>query len=240
MEEKIIELLKNKDYHRRSIEELAFYFEKQATQDYIDFIKIVNNLEESGIIIRDDKNHYYMSEDLYYFKGIISINKRGFAFVKIDEDREFYIHETHIKDAFDQDEVLIKKLDSSKGEREEAKVIRVIKRGKKRYVGEIKKAKRDYYVVVDDLKMNQPIYVDHAHMHGAVVGNKVVVEIKVYKPKLKGDIVKIIGHINDPDIDILSVVHAHDVDIEFPKEVYDQISMISDTIDQDDIKNRVD
>lgn len=240
MEEQIIELLKDKDYQKRSIDELASYFEKQLTNDYIEFIKLINKLEEDGVIVRDDHNHYYLSNDLNYFKGVISINKRGFAFVKIDDDREFYIHETNIKDAFDQDEVFIKKLDRSKGEKEEAKVIRVIKRGKKRYVGEIKKAKRDYYVDVDDIKMEQPIYVDHAHMHGAVVGNKVVVELKVYKPKLKGDVVKIIGHINDPDIDILSVVHAHDVDIDFPKDVYEQVSKINDTIDENDIVNRVD
>ena len=109
-----------------------------------------------------------------------------------------------------------------------------------RYVGEIKKGKRDYYVEVDDSKFKKPIFVDHAHMHGAVVGHKVVVEIKTFKPQVKGNIVKIIGHKNDPGIDILSVVHAHDVDIEFPKDVYEQIESISDEIDQIDIENRVD
>ena len=240
MKDRIIELLKDKDYHQRSIEELAWYFEKTSTNDYIDFIKLMNRLEEEGIIARDDENKYFLGNDLDFFKGIIQINKRGFAFVRIDEEKEFYINERNIKDAFDSDEVLVKKLQVSKGEREEAKVIRVINRGKKRYVGEVKKAKRDYYIDVDDIKMNQPIYVDHAHMHGAMVGHKVVVEIKVYKPKLKGDIVKIIGHVNDPDIDILSVVHSYDVDIEFPKDVYEEVSKIGDTVDVDDIKNRVD
>ncbi len=48
-------------------------------------------------------------------------------------------------------------------------------------------------------------------------GHKVVVEIKKYEPYLKGDIVKIIGHKNDPDVDILSVVNKYDVDIDFPQ-----------------------
>lgn len=240
MRDKIIELLKDKEYHQRSIEELAWYFEKTSTNDYIDFIKLMNKLEEEGIVARDDENKYFLGNDLNFFKGIIQINKRGFAFVRIDEDKEFYINERNIKNAFDSDEVLVKKLETSKGEREEAKVIRVINRGKKRYVGEVKKAKRDYYIDVDDIKMNQPIYVDHAHMHGAMIGHKVVVEIKVYKPKLKGDIVKIIGHVSDPDIDILSVVHSYDVDIEFPKDVYEEVSKIGDTIDESDIENRVD
>ena len=79
-----------------------------------------------------------------------------------------------------------------------------------------------------------------AHAHGAMPGHKVVVEIKAFKPQIKGDIVKIIGHRNDPGVDILSIVHAHDVDIEFPKEVYEQIENISDEIDPSDIENRVD
>ncbi len=239
MEDEILELLKDKKYARRSMEELALHFNKIETLDYIDFIKMMNKLENEGIIGRDDKNYYYINEDLGCFKGIISINKRGFAFVRVDEEREFYVHETHLKDAFDKDEVLIQKI-KSKGSKEEAKVIRVLRRGQNRYVGEVKKGKRDYIVAVDDIKMKQPIYVDHAHMHGAVVGHKVVVEIKTYKPKLKGDIVKIIGHVNDPGIDILSVVHSHDVDIEFSKEIYQYISHIGDSIDEKDIENRVD
>ena len=55
-------------------------------------------------------------------------------------------------------------------------------------------------------------------MHGAMPGHKVVVEVKTFKPQIKGDIVKIIGHRNDPGVDILSIVHAHDVDIEFLKK----------------------
>jgi ribonuclease R len=240
MEEDIISLLQDKEYKKRSIEELAMYFDKMDTLDYIEFIKMMNGLEENGIVARDSNNHYYLANDLGFFKGIISINKKGFAFVKIDEEREFYISENNIKDAFDKDEVLIKKLDNSKGNKEEGKVVRIIKRGKNRFVGEVKKGKRDYIIAVDDPKMTEPIYVDHAHMHGASVGHKVVVEIKTYKPKIKGDIVKIIGHVNDPGMDILSVVYEHDVDIEFSDDVYEYISHIGDTIDESDIKNRVD
>ncbi len=119
-------------------------------------------------------------------------------------------------------------------------MIRVIKRGQTRLVGEIKKGKRDYYVDVDDPKFEKPIFVDHAHLHGAVLGHKVLVEIKVYKPILKGDVVKIIGHKNDPGIDILSIVYEHDTPVEFNKAVYQQIENIPDTLDEIDKSNRID
>ena len=82
MEDEILELLKDKKYARRSMEELALHFNKIETLDYIDFIKMMNKLENEGIIGRDDKNHYYINEDLGCFKGIISINKR-FMFMKL-------------------------------------------------------------------------------------------------------------------------------------------------------------
>lgn len=239
MKNQILEVLKDEHFKKRKINELADYLNQSKTEDYISFIKLMNSMENERLVIRNSSNEYYLLEQLNYFTGVIEINKKGFAFVKVDEDREFYIHESHLKDALDQDTVLIEKI-PSKGQREEGKIVRVLKRGKLRYVGEVKKGKRDYIIDVDDTKFKKPIYIDHAHMHGAVVGHKVVVEIKTFKPQIKGDIVKIIGHRNDPGIDVLSVVHAHDAHVEFPQEVYQQIEQIPDSIDPTDIKNRVD
>ena len=239
MKERILDVLKNEHHTKRKIDELAEYLNITATDDYIQFIKLMNSMEDEGIVIRSKTNEYYLPGQLHFYTGPIEFNKKGFAFVKVEEDREFYIHSTNTKDAFDGDIVLLEKI-HSRGQKEEARVVRVLKRGRTRYVGEVKKGKRDYYVSVDDVKFNDPIFVDHAHMHGAVVGHKVVVEIKTYKPQIKGNIVKVIGHRNDPGIDILSIVHAHDVDIDFPEDVYDQIEMIGEEIDPSDIPNRVD
>lgn len=239
MKEEILELLADQTYTRRKIQELAEHFHMTETQDYVSFIKLINEMEDEGLIIRSRINDYYLINQLQYYKGVLELNKRGFGFVKVDEDREFYIHDSNMKDALHNDTVLIEKI-KSRGQREEGRVVRVLKRGKLRYVGEVKRGRKDYLVKADDQKFDKPIIVDAAHMHGAMPGHKVVVEIKTFKPQIKGDIVKIIGHRNDPGIDILSIVHAHDVDIEFPKEVYEQIENISDEIDPSDIENRVD
>ena len=239
MKEKIIELLKDESFTSRKIEQLAEHFHKTKTNDYIEFIKTMNNLEDEGVIVRNNHNDYYLPEQLQFFTGVLEVTKKGFGFVKIDEEREFYINETNMKDAFDKDTVLIDKI-VSHGQREEGRIVRVLKRGQVRFVGEVKKGKREFYVEADDSKFNKLIFIDHAHMHGAVVGHKVLVEIKSYKPQIKGSILKVIGHRNDPGVDILSIVHAHDVDIEFPKEVYDYISNIPDSVDPNDINKRVD
>ncbi len=239
MKEEILKLLEDQTYTRRKIKELAEYFHMDQTEDYVSFIKLMNEMEEEGLIIRSKFNDYYLINQLHFYSGTLEMNKKGFGFVKVDEDREFYIHDSNMKDALNKDTVLIEKIPSH-GQKEEGRVVRVIKRGQMRYVGEVKRGKRDYFVKVDDSKFEKQIFVDAAHMHGAMPGHKVVVEIKTFKPQIKGDIVRIIGHRNDPGVDILSIVHAHDVDIEFPEEVYEQIEGIGEEIDPSDIKNRVD
>ncbi|MCD8027199.1 MAG: ribonuclease R [Erysipelotrichaceae bacterium] len=239
MKEDILELLLNENYHLRKIDELASTLKQIDTREYIAFIKLVNSMEDEGLIIRNEKNQYFLPNQLDYYIGILSMNKKGFGFVKIDEENEIHINEHNLKDAFDKDKVLVKRYILPSG-KIEGKIVKVLERGKTRFVGEVSKGRHEFIIKVDDDKMNKWIYVDQAHMHGASVGHKVVVEIKAYKPYLKGDIVKIIGHRDDPGMDILSVVYEHDVDIDFPSDVYDQISTISDEIDQADIKNRVD
>ena len=239
MKEDILKLLEDRTYTRRKINELAEYFHMTDTTDYISFIKLINEMEEDGLIVRSKFNDYYLINQLNFYSGVLEVNKKGFGFVRIDEETEFYVHESNMKDALNKDTVLIEKIPGH-GNREEGRVIRVIKRGQLRYVGEVKRGKRDYFVKADDSKFEKPIIVDSAHMHGAMPGHKVVVEVKTFKPQIKGDIVKIIGHRNDPGVDILSIVHAHDVDIEFPEEVYQQIENIPEEIDPSDIENRVD
>ena len=239
MKEDILKLLEDRTYTRRKINELAEYFHMTDTTDYISFIKLINEMEEEGLIVRSKFNDYYLINQLNFYSGVLEVNKKGFGFVRIDEETEFYVHESNMKDALNKDTVLIEKIPGH-GNREEGRVIRVIKRGQLRYVGEVKRGKRDYFVKADDSKFEKPIIVDSAHMHGAMPGHKVVVEVKTFKPQIKGDIVKIIGHCNDPGVDILSIVHAHDVDIEFPEEVYQQIENIPEEIDPSDIENRVD
>ena len=237
MKEDILKLLEDRTYTRRKINELAEYFHMTDTTDYISFIKLINEMEEEGLIVRSKFNDYYLINQLNFYSGVLEVNKKGFGFVRIDEETEFYVHESNMKDALNKDTVLIEKIPGH-GNREEGRVIRVIKRGQLRYVGEVKRGKRDYFVKADDSKFEKPIIVDSAHMHGAMPGHKVVVEVKTFKPQIKGDIVKIIGHRNDPGVDILSIVHA--VDIEFPEEVYQQIENIPEEIDPSDIENRVD
>ena len=241
MKDEILTLLSDDDYMDRSIDLLAKRLDCFSSENFVKLVKIMNELEEAGKVIRNKYNHYYLPNQFGMVLGTLTINKKGYGFVAVDDqEKDIFIAPDALKDAFNRDTVLVEINKYTDLERPEGKVIRVIKRGQTRLVGEIKKGKRDYYVDVDDPKFEKPIFVDHAHLHGAVLGHKVLVEIKVYKPILKGDVVKIIGHKNDPGIDILSIVYEHDTPVEFNKAVYQQIENIPDTLDEIDKNNRID
>ena len=92
------------------------------------------------------------------------------------------------------------------------------KEDKRELLVNLKKGKRELILVSDDILFDKPVYIDQAHSHGAVAGHKVVAEIKTYKPYLKGNVVEIIGHKNDPGVDVASIVYQHEAHIDFLKK----------------------
>ena len=238
MKERILDILKDKE---RSIHELQHVLDLNNSEGFTVLLKALNQLEDEGKIVRNDKNEYLLIENSNYIVGVLHINKRGFGFVIIDEESDdIFISSRDLKDAFNMDTVMVELKKHQTGSRQEGRIVKVIERGQTRLVGLLKNAKRELVFDADDQKFTQPIYIDHAHSHGAVAGHKVVVEIKTYKPYLKGNVVEILGHVGDPGVDILSVVSQHEAHVEFPKEVYEQIESIENDIDQEEAKTRTD
>ena len=241
MKEEILALLKDNSYLERSIDLIAAKLNYQSSEQFVKLVKTLNELEDEGLVVRNKYNHYYLPNQFGMVLGTLTLNKQGYGFVTVEnQEKDIFIPQSGLKDAFNKDTVLVEITKSGDDKKPEGTIVKVVSRGQTRFVGEVKKGKRECYVEVDDRLFKNPIFVDHAHLHGAVAGNKVVVEIKVYKPYLKGDIVKVLGHRNDPGIDVLSVVYEHDAPVEFPQVVFDQISDIKDSVTADDLDGRVD
>ncbi|MDD8049362.1 MAG: ribonuclease R [Thomasclavelia sp.] len=241
MDQRIIELLKNEELTDRTVDGIAKQLNITKSGGFVGLVKELNSLESEGIIVRSKHNHYFLPSQNNMVVGTLSINKKGFGFVSVEgRENDVFISNRNLKDAFNSDEVLVELLNKQEGKNDEGTIVRVIKRGQTKIVGEVTKGKRDLLVIPDDPKFKKMIVVDKAHAHGAMPGHKVVVAIKSYKPFIKGDIETIIGHKLDPGVDIASVVHEYQAPIDFEKEIYDYIEGIADTVDESDFKNRVD
>lgn len=205
--------------------------------------EILDSLVNKGMIILDDKGRYRTPGDNIK-TGIFSATQKGFGFVIIEgESEDIFIPENATKGAMHGDKVAIMINKERTGKRQEGMVLRILDRGMKEIVGTFQKSKNYGFVIPDNQKFSHDIFVPKEHTKGAVTGHKVLVTVTNYGDEdhnPEGRVVEIIGHSNDPGVDIMSVVKAYDLPVEFPKDVFRVLDFIPDEIDQNEISNRMD
>ncbi|MBP3325499.1 MAG: ribonuclease R [Coprococcus sp.] len=205
--------------------------------------EILEELLDEGRIVRTNKGKYQkMGEGVY--KGKFISNKKGFGFVRVEGMTEdFFIPERKTGGAYHDDTVLIQVSGTPYGKRTEASVIKVLERGLKRIVGIYEQNKSFGFVIPDNRRIDGDIFVSKKNSMGAVTGHKVVIEILSYGDKTKsaeGRVIEILGHINDPETDVLSVVRELDIPVDFPDEVMSYVNGIPDTVSSKEMAGRAD
>ena len=205
--------------------------------------KILDALEAEGKV-RVSKKGKYVKGEAKSLIGTYQAHQRGFGFVTIEgEDEDIFISEDDINGAFHGDnvEVIIKA--TPEGKRREGKITKILSHGTTQLVGYFQRNKNFGFVIPDNAKFSQDVFVPLERSKGAVTGHKVVVELTSYGregKKPEGKIVEIIGHINEPGTDIMSIVKAFDLPVEFPEKVMNQAERVGDKIIPADMAGRMD
>ncbi|MBP5453260.1 MAG: ribonuclease R, partial [Lachnospiraceae bacterium] len=123
------------------------------------------------------------------------------------------------------------------------KVVRVIERSTDANVGTYQASKKYGVVVTDNAKFTKDIFIAKENSKGAVDGHKVLVEILDYgdeRHNPEGKIVEIIGHENDPGVDITSIAIAFGIPTEFPEKVLNQAETMNKPVSEADMAGRCD
>ena len=209
--------------------------------------RVENALEEliaEGKIVLTPKGKYKKLDDNLLVGTFIG-NKKGFGFVKVEGyQQDFFIPAKYSLDAFHNDRVVIKPDSYAKpGKRCEAQVVKVLERGMNKVVGTFEKQDGFGFVIADNQKVSDDIFVAKKDSMSAMTGHKVVCQIINYGESGKspeGKIVEILGHVNDPATDIMSVVRAYDIPMEYPATVMDSLKDIPDEISPEDLDGRTD
>lgn len=205
--------------------------------------EVLDIMISQGKIILDDKGRYKNPGDNVK-TGTFSGTQRGFGFVIIEgESEDIFIPEVATKGAIHGDTVVISINDEKTGKRKEGAVLQILERAIKEIVGTFQKSKNFGFVVADNQKFGHDIFIPKEHTKGAITGHKVVVTITNYGDNdhnPEGKVIEIIGHINDPGVDIMSVVKAYELPTEFPKDVFRVLDFIPDEIESSEIENRMD
>lgn len=206
---------------------------------------IMDALVEEGKVCLSKKGKYCKGE-AKRLTGVYHAHPRGFGFVTVEgEPDDIFIGEDDTLGALQGDTVEVTIVKSPEGKRKEGKILRIVSRGTVKLVGlfQIQKNKNYGFVIPDNQRFVKDIFVPIECSKGAVNGHKVVVELTSYGgdgKKPEGKVVEIIGHINDPGTDILSIVKNYDLPLEFPEKVLNQAARIADEISEADMAGRKD
>lgn len=205
--------------------------------------EVLDQLISEGVIVYNAQGRYDLpGNDMK--TGIFSATQKGFGFVIIEgEAEDIFIPEDATMGAMHGDKVMIKITDEYTGRRREGAIVSIIERSKSEIVGTFEKSKNFGFVLPDNQKFNKDIFIPKEHTKGAVTGHKVVVKITDYGNANKnpeGRVIEIIGHINDPGVDIMSIVKAYELPIEFPESVMQVLNHVPEEIDREEINNRLD
>lgn len=251
--------MKNKERmeEKRSMLEEFFSSEEYKPMRFKDIVSILqvpkeakNDLKEildlmisQGKIILDSKGRYRTPGDDIKI-GVFSGTQKGFGFVILEGDEEdVYIHESATMGALHGDKVMIMIKEEQTGRRKEGTVVQIIERGKNEIVGTFQKSKNFGFVVPDNQKFAKDIFIPKDSSMGAVSGHKVVAKITNFgsgTQNPEGKVIEILGHVNDPGVDIMSVVRAYDLPVDFSQEVKLQLNDIPEEVNPKDFKNRLD
>ncbi len=177
--------------------------------------------------------------------GTFISHPKGFGFVEIDgRDEDLYIPEDFVNGAFHKDTVKVALLSGQNGTRQEAQVIEVLARGMRQIVGIYDKSNKNYgFVIPDNTKISDDIFVPVERSKGAVSGHKVVCEITDYgknNRKPEGKVTEILGHANDPGVDIMSIVKGYELPIEFSEKIMNQVERVANEVSEADMVGRRD
>ena len=239
LEQQILDVLK-KDSKALSVFELEEKLNLEK-QEFKILIQTLNKMEQELKIYKTKKDNYMLFTNSHLKIGKLSVNKRGFGFVDIGQNKDVFIPTDSINKAIHNDTVIVE-ITSKNTEEPEGRILKIVDRNLNNMVGEFYYKQGKPHVELDDKKIKIQIDIDPKKTMGAMNGHKVLVKItnKLKDNNYKGEILKILGHKNDPGVDILSITAKYEINDTFNDEVMEQADKLPFEVLQQEKQNRKD
>ena len=238
----IYEFICDEFYVPMKLKELAILLQVPKEQRN-ELKKVLDSLEAEGKVHVSSKGKYSKGE-AKRLVGTFTSHARGFGFVTIEgEAEDIFISEDDMNGAFHNDQVEVVIKAAPAGKRKEGKITKVLSHGTTTLVGYFEKSKNFGFVRPDNQRFVKDIFIPLERSKGAVTGHKVVVELTKYggdNKKPEGKVVEIIGHVNDPGTDIMSIVKGYDLPTSFPEKVLNQAERVAKDVSTADMAGRMD
>ncbi|WP_136607677.1 ribonuclease R [Paenibacillus dokdonensis] len=240
-EQSILDLMQEPDYKPMTYQELEKHFAIADAVEFKEFLKLLNALEQQGKIMMTRSDRYGLPERLDLQRGRLQMHAKGFAFL-IPEDKEHpdvYIGAHDLMGAMNGDTVLARVTTRGPaGGKLEGEVVKIVTRAVSQVVGVFQGHEAYGFVLPDDKRIVRDIFIPKESIAGAVDGDKVVAKIISYpegRTAAEGEIVEVLGHKDDPGVDILSIIRKHQLPEGFPEEVMEEAENAPDSITDEEI-----
>ncbi|WP_339279208.1 RNB domain-containing ribonuclease [Paenibacillus sp. FSL W8-1187] len=237
----LLDLMNQPAYKPMTYQELERQLGIDNASDFKAFLKLLNELEDQGAIFRNDAGAYGLPQHMDLLKGRLQVHAKGFAFL-LPEDKthpDVYIGANDLNTGMNGDTVLVRvQTRGPGGGRMEGEVVRVAERAVKQFVGTFESHESFGFVSPDDKRLGRDIFIPQGSFGGAVTGMKVVVDITHYpqgRAAAQGEVVEVLGHKNDPGVDILSIIRKHQLPESFPDDVMAEAEAAPDSITEEEI-----
>lgn len=241
----ILDMMKDPHYLPMKIKEMMMLLQiPSSDRDVLE--EILEDLISEGKIIRTKRGKFAIPQTYNLIAGTFTGHPKGFGFLVLDEEgeKDIFIPASGVNGALHKDRVMCRITRPATAEkRAEAEVIEILNRGPESLVGTYEESENFGFVVPDDQKYTRDIFIPKKFAKGAVTGHKVLVKITDWAEERRnpeGKIVSILGHINDPGVDILSIIYQYDLPGEFPEEVMKEVESVPAQVDEKDKKGRRD
>ena len=240
MKEQIINVMSDR-YEALDVIEINDLLELTSPEDLSRLNNVLCELEKDGVVYKTKKNKYILFKNCPSLKaGILSLNKKGFAFLIIKDGEDIYIDKDNINGAVNDDRVLVEIINNHG--KTEGRVLRVLNRDLSNLIGEIYFVDNKPFVKLEDKNKKLDIKLDSKSTNGLVEGTKVIVSVtkEMSKNKYMGRVTTVIGHKDDPGVDIKLVAYKYKIYEEFSNKAMEQTDAIPNVVSDNELKGRTD
>ncbi len=219
---------------------------KVKKDDAKEFDIALNRLLKTGEIVKLKDGRYGLPSKMNLVVGKVQVHPDGYGFIIPDdasEEEDLYVRPRQLKEVMHGDTVIARKQISNRTKKTEGKIIRIVKRGNTNIIGRFEKKRKFGYLVPLSPSILHDIYIPIEDSMDAPNGIIATAQIKKYPTKHlnpEGVITKVLGDINDPSVEIESILHKHQIKSGFPKNVMDLADSMTLDIGAKELEKRVD
>lgn len=241
----VLSFMREEAYRPMDIQELVTVFDINP-DEYKPFKKALKAMEKEGLIVRTKKDKFALPERLGLITGKLQVHQKGFGFLipEVEGEKDVFIASSCMNGAMNNDKVIVQVTrEDLNGKKREGEVLEVLERANTKIIGVYEDSRNFGFVVPEDSRLNQDIFVSKKDRANAKTGDVVICEVTKWPEKRRspeGIIKEVLGQKGEKGLDILTIIKKYGLPEEFSEKVLSYAENISEEIDEKEYKRRKD